>query len=222
MEFWGERWRAEIVGPLTRVLRGEFGRRSDNARVSRARGTATIPRTLAAFDPARDLAELRALYDEIEGLRERDAAFLAALAPARSAWSIEQHLAHVALANELVLRNIASLVAGKGALIVRDAAPDPRALEVLVRGYIPRGVARSPRMVRPPERVDPALLLQWLADGRAALEALDPATVVATELRIPHQLLGPLDAPQWARFGAVHTRHHLEIVREIAADRISR
>jgi hypothetical protein len=70
-------------------------------------------------------------------------------------------------------------------------------------------------MVRPPERVQRELLLEWLADGRRALAALDPATVVAGELKIPHQLLGPLDAPQWARFAAVHTRHHLVIVREV-------
>jgi hypothetical protein len=70
-------------------------------------------------------------------------------------------------------------------------------------------------MVRPPERVERALLAQWLADGRAALAELDPRALPANEPKIPHQLLGPLDAPQWARFAVVHTRHHLAIVREI-------
>lgn len=135
--------------------------------------------------------------------------------PACSGWSIEQHLAHVALANELVLRNLASLAAGKGLLLVRGGEPHPRALECLSAGRLPRGEAQAPRMVRPPERVQRVLLEQWLADGRAALEALDPAALVAGEWKIPHQALGPLDAPQWARFGAVHARHHLAIVDEI-------
>lgn len=171
---------------------------------------------MTAFDPARDLADLGTLYDALDELYG-DEALLATLVPERSGWSIEQHLAHVALANELVLRNVASLVAERGALIVRGGEPHPRALDVLATGRIPRGQAQAPRMVRPPERVQRALLRQWLTDGRAALAALDRSTLVASELRIPHQLLGPLDAPQWARFGVVHTRHHLEIVAEIRA-----
>ncbi|NOT32340.1 MAG: hypothetical protein HOP15_17980 [Planctomycetes bacterium] len=73
-------------------------------------------------------------------------------------------------------------------------------------------------MVRPPERVQRELLRQWLADGAAALAALDPLDLAPSELKIPHQLLGPLDAPQWARFGVVHTQHHLAIVREILGE----
>ena len=41
------------------------------------------------------------------------------------------------------------------------------------------------------------------------------ATIVASELKIPHQLLGPLDAPEWLRFARVHTEHHLAIVDEL-------
>ena len=70
-------------------------------------------------------------------------------------------------------------------------------------------------MVRPPDEVDRELLLQWIADGRREIEALDAASIVAGAQRIPHQLLGPLDAPQWLRFAVVHTRHHLEIALEI-------
>jgi hypothetical protein len=173
--------------------------------------------TTHAFEPARDLRDLAGLLDEIDGVLALAPELLVTLAPATSGWTVEQHLAHVALANELVLRNLASLAAGRGALVVRGGEPDPAAQAVLVAGRIPRGAARAPRMVRPPERVQRELLLEWLADGRRALVALDPAAVVASELKVPHQLLGPLDAPQWARFGVVHARHHLEIVREILA-----
>jgi hypothetical protein len=170
---------------------------------------------VSELDPARDLAALAGLYGEIEQLLERAAPLLARVVPERSGWSAEQHLAHVALANELVLRNLKSLAAGQGALLVRGGEPHPRALELLRAGRLPRGEAQAPRMVRPPERVLPELLRAWLADGRAALAALDSGALAPGELKIPHQLLGPLDAPQWARFGVVHTRHHLAIVREL-------
>ncbi len=56
-----------------------------------------------------------------------------------------------------------------------------------------------------------------LADGQKELESIDPTSITTTELKIPHQLLGPLDAREWLRFGVVHTRHHLSIALEILA-----
>jgi hypothetical protein len=163
----------------------------------------------------RDLASLRALWDVLDELLERFGEQLTIVQPECSAWSPEQHLAHVALANELVLRNLKSLARGEGLLLVRGGEPHPATHELLASGRFPRGRAQAPRMVRPPETVERELLLQWLADGRRELEALDARTVVAGELKVPHQLLGPLDAPQWARFAAAHTRHHLAIALEI-------
>ena len=172
---------------------------------------------MLTFDPERDLADLDLLQGEMDELFALDPARLARVVPEVSGWSSEQHLAHVALANELVLRNLKSLAAGQGHLLVREAESNPRALAVLAEGRLPRGQAQSPRMVRPPERVDRELLALLLADGRAALREIDPETLPVEEPKIPHQLLGPLDAPQWARFAVVHTRHHLAIVREILA-----
>jgi len=172
---------------------------------------------MSDFDPAADLDALRVLQGELDELLALDPARLARAVPAVSAWSSEQHLAHIALANELILRNLKSLATGRGPFLVHGAESNPRALVLLAEGHLPRGQAAAPRMVRPPERVERALLEQWLADGRTALAELDPRTLPPHEPKIPHQLLGPLDAPQWARFAVVHTRHHLAIVREILA-----
>jgi hypothetical protein len=172
---------------------------------------------ISSIDPVQDLAEFARLQDELDGLFRLDADLAARVVPAVSGWSAEQHLAHVALANELVLRNLASLARGTGALVVHGAESNPRALEVLASGNLPRGQAQAPRIVRPPERIQRELLDQWLADAREALARLDPRTLSAGEPKIPHQLLGPLDAPGWARFGVVHTRHHLAIAREVLA-----
>lgn len=168
-----------------------------------------------SFDTRADHARLTALQERIEHWLAGHEALLARLAPAISGWSAEKHLAHVALANELVLRNLKSLVKGSGLLVVEGGQPVPGALELLVSGRLPRGQAQSPRIVRPPAVVERALLREWLADARRELAALDPLAIRSTSQRIPHQILGPLDAPQWLRFGVVHTRHHLAIAREV-------
>lgn len=169
------------------------------------------------FDAARDLAALRSLTGAIDALLALDPETLAAVAPNVSGWSAEQHVAHVVLANELVLRNVRSLVKGSGMLVVKGGEPHPRALELLAAGRLPRGEAQAPRMVRPPEKVDRELVAQWLADGKHELAGLDAAQLVANDLKVPHQILGPLDARQWLRFGAVHARHHLVIVADVLA-----
>lgn len=168
-----------------------------------------------AFDPARDHAALVELYRAIDELYERFEPELAHRDAARSGWSVEQHVGHLALANELVLRNVQSLIAGKGALVTAGGTTHPLALQVLAAGVLPRGQAQSPRMVRPPEVIERELVRQWLDDGRRALETLELARVAPGELKVPHQLLGALDGPQWLRFGAVHTRHHLVIALEL-------
>lgn len=170
---------------------------------------------MSTFDPAVQLAHLRDLCRVIDRLIERQGDALRVPAPAVSGWTAEEQIAHVALANELIVRNLKSFARGSGALIVRGGAPIPEAIPILVAGRIPRGLVQSPRMVRPPAEYDRELFLAWIADDRRAIEALDPATIRSDELRIRHQALGPLDAPQWLRFAVVHTRHHLEIATEI-------
>lgn len=167
------------------------------------------------ISPQLDLPRLRSQCALIDSwIAEHGEALLRA-APAVSAWTAEKHLAHVTLANELVLRNIKSLMKEQGALVVRDAAQLEFAPQLLKAGQLPRGVAQSPRMVRPPEVIERELMLGWLADVRRELETLEPSELRPGRVFIPHQILGPLDAPQWLRFAVVHTRHHLVIAREL-------
>lgn len=166
-----------------------------------------------------EFAALRACLFDIDGLLARPANDLQRIVPSVSGWSVEQQLAHVALANELVARNLASIAKGVGPLLVPTGEPPPEALAVLVAGKFPRGQAQAPRMVVPPREVERAYLLDWLAGNRRDFAALEGkiAELGASTLRVPHQLLGPLSASQWVRFAAVHTRHHIEIAHEILA-----
>lgn len=165
------------------------------------------------LSPTADLDALRGLLARIDGFVAHPA--FASVAPAISGWSAEQHVAHLTLANELVLRNLKNLARGEGLLVQRGARPSPEATALLAAGAIPRGRAQSPRMVRPPEVIERELLLGWLADGVRGYAELDPAGLRDDDVCVPHQLLGPLNGVHWMRFALVHTRHHLVIAREV-------
>jgi hypothetical protein len=168
-----------------------------------------------SFEP--EFAALRESYLEIDGLLARAPEELRRVAPAVSGWSAEHQLAHVALANELVARNLRSLIKGAGMFVVDSGEPPQVALDVLIAGRFPRGRAQAPRIVRPPEEVQRDLLLDWLSGNRRDFDELATRTdeLRAASKKVPHQILGPLSASQWLRFAAAHTRHHLVIAREI-------
>lgn len=136
-----------------------------------------------------------------------------------SGWSVEQHIAHLSLANELVARNLRSLLKGAGPFVVDSGEPPAEALAVLAAGKFPRGRAQAPRIVRPPEAVNREYLSEWLAGNRSDFSELRRRDLefAACAKKVPHQVLGPLSAAQWLRFAATHTLHHLEIAREILA-----
>jgi hypothetical protein len=170
-----------------------------------------------AFDLESDFAALRELYGEIDALLARPPQELNRAAPAISGWSAEQHLAHIALANELVARNLASLVRGFGPFVVASGEPTEEVLGLLRHGRFPRGKAQSPRMVVPPAQVEREFLLDWIAGNRRDFASFSQrrAQLEAASGRVPHQILGPLSAVLWVRFAAAHTRHHVAIAREV-------
>jgi len=170
-------------------------------------------------DLAADFAELERGLARLRVIAGLQAERTEARRPEISGWCALEHVAHVSLANELIVRNLESLVAGAGLLVQSGGEPVPGALEILESGVIPRGRAQSPRMVRPPARIDRALLAEWLATAETGFAsfAAQPERIAAASGRIPHQLLGPLSAPQWVRFAMVHTRHHLAIADAVLA-----
>jgi hypothetical protein len=165
------------------------------------------------FETRDDFAALRPALEDLQRIVALPAEVAELRRPEQSGWSALEHVAHVSLANELIVRNLHGLASGQGLLLQQDGEPAAGALEVLESGVIPRGRAQSPRMVRPPARIDRALLAEWMKTAEVGFEHFS-ARVELLELatgRIPHQLLGPLTAPQWVRFARIHTLHHLAI-----------
>ncbi len=179
---------------------------------------------MSSFCPRTELARLHEDLIAIRRLLERPGEELALVAPRVSGWSADQHLAHLALANELVCRNVKSLLKGEGPLLVDKGEPPPDALAVLQAGRFPRGAAQAPRMVRPPEQVRRDYLIEWIEGNLREFDQLASQgdAIEAAAKRIPHQVLGPLSAVQWVRFAATHTRHHLDIAREVQAAAMAR
>lgn len=164
-------------------------------------------------------SDLGGVYRRIDDLLALPPQLAQGVAAHVSAWSIEHHLAHLALANELVARNLRSLLKGAGPFVVEGGEAHPEALAVLASGRFPRGRAQAPRMVRPPEKVERAYLVDWLDGNRRDFAELRQRSteLEACTQKVPHQIMGPLSAAQWVRFAAAHSAHHVEIANEIRA-----
>lgn len=172
------------------------------------------------FDPAEELAAIHGILDTFDRLRNSGPEVMDRRAPQVSGWSVAQHLYHCALATGLSLRNTASLVRGKGRLIQEEGSLSKEAEAVLASGRTERGQAEAPRMVTPPEEVNPEFLAMELETNRKDMERLaeQASEILAAPNWIPHQLLGPLDAVSWLRFTHLHAKHHLDIAQDILAE----
>lgn len=172
---------------------------------------------MSETDPAADLDALEASLDECQAFERDASADLDRTALDVSGWSPAQHLYHLALAADLALSNAVGLARGTSSLAVDGREPNELARALFAAGGFPRGRAEAPRMVRPPERVDRALLRAELQRGRTSLATAREivALLPAAPRRIPHQLLGALNAVEWVHFARLHTEHHLAIVRDV-------
>ncbi|TMU55391.1 DUF1569 domain-containing protein [Flagellimonas algicola] len=79
-------------------------------------------------------------------------------------------------------------------------------------GDFPRGVAKSPRVVRPPDVIlteDLHLQIAAAKEGLKTIQELDE------NAHFDHPYFSKLNKKQSIRFLKIHTRHHLKIVRDI-------
>lgn len=135
---------------------------------------------------------------------------------AASDWACGEHAGHVVMAALGIARGIERSLAEPER--DRDQSTRTDAAAILQAGVLPRGVAKAPERIDPTKRtreemlavVDPAMAAWSSLGSRARGIAESPG-------RFPHLLLGHLTSAEWVRFSAIHTAHHLRIVREIEA-----
>ena len=83
---------------------------------------------------------------------------------------------------------------------------------LLPLGYIPRGKARAPKHVLPPEIIKTEDLKVQLQNARTHIEKLN---ALPEKAYFKHFVFGMLPKNQTLRFLHMHTNHHLKIVNDI-------
>ncbi|WP_424493607.1 DUF1569 domain-containing protein [Salinimicrobium sp. GXAS 041] len=83
---------------------------------------------------------------------------------------------------------------------------------VLTTGHIPRGKAKSPKAVLPPQEISKEHLEMQLKE---ALGKIGYFTEVDENAHFEHPYFNKLNRKETKRFLAIHTRHHLKIIRDI-------
>lgn len=78
--------------------------------------------------------------------------------------------------------------------------------------YFPRGRAKSPKTVLPPEIITEKDLYAQLKKAKIQLENTKP---LHKHAHFRHQIFGMLSKKQTMYFLVMHTNHHLKIVRDI-------
>ena len=87
-----------------------------------------------------------------------------------------------------------------------------KAFLVLLVNSIPRGKAKAPSFTMPSEELSPASVLQSIQTSRKSIEALSKA---GKNQYFTHPIFGDLNIADTFKFLAVHTNHHLKIIKDI-------
>lgn len=83
---------------------------------------------------------------------------------------------------------------------------------VLTTKKIPRGRAKSPKIVRPQGNIDKKELEIHLSKTREQIKSLE---FLSKDNYFEHPFFGNLKLKQTINFLEIHTHHHLEIIRDI-------
>ncbi len=129
--------------------------------------------------------------------------------PGVSAGSIGWHLDHLMLTVELTL------------LKMTESSPEAYRREYgfwravcIGLGWLPRGRAKAPKIVTPVSLKEASALEEQLSQVR---EQLQKAALLHPKQYMQHPFFGKLKRDTAFRFLEIHTRHHLQIIKEINA-----
>lgn len=78
--------------------------------------------------------------------------------------------------------------------------------------YFPRGKARAPKYVLPPETIEKEALEKQLDEAKKSIQL---SSSIHPKVTFKHPYFGVLNRAQTITFIEVHTKHHLKIIRDI-------
>jgi len=171
------------------------------------------PWKVDAWDLAADLRKIEQQWGPL-GEILGDGARAGVRHPATSGWGCGEHAGHTVIAAFGIARGIERTLADPER--DRNESARKEAAALLRAGTFPRGVVKAPERIDPTGRTREEMLalVEPATQAWSALAARAQA-IAESPGRFPHFVLGHLTAAEWVRFCAVHTAHHLTIVREI-------
>ncbi len=127
--------------------------------------------------------------------------------PATSAGSVGWHITHCLL----TMANVMAAVSRSDAA---SYTPKKSLLKFVVMnsGFIPRGKVKAPKIVQPIGVDDEVVLKEKLLQAKKSLASINSWNA---RQYFDHPIFGHVPANKTKRFIAVHTNHHLKIIREI-------
>jgi hypothetical protein len=175
--------------------------------------TPTPPWQVGPWDLRPDLDKVREQWIPVREIL-RDPALYDLRMPSVSAWSCGEQAGHILLAARLMAVTIADNLSDPAR--DRDGEQAPFTRSVLRAGSFARGAARAPQVLEPEgrRRDDDLELFPTVVDAWEGIAAREQE-MRACAARGRHLVFGYLTSSEWVRMCAVHTAHHLAIVRDI-------
>jgi len=127
--------------------------------------------------------------------------------PAISSVSVGWHIEH----SLLVIKQITSTVAQSDPALFKQQFNFKRFC-VFFLNFFPRGKAQAPKVVLPSIELNHQALEESI---KHTYQALDYLKDCQTNQYFMHPIFGQLNKNQTIRFLAIHTNHHLKIIKEI-------
>jgi DinB superfamily len=170
---------------------------------------------LDAWELSSDLAKIEQQWATVHEILE-DPVLYEARNSAVSAWSCGEQAGHLTMVTRWVAKGIEENLATPD----RDVGGEwtDRAGPILEAGAFPRGVAQAPPQVNTLGKPrEPFLAILADTESRWKGIAEQAAQLPDCPARFQHFALGFLTSTEWVRFCALHTAHHLALVRDIRA-----
>ncbi len=171
------------------------------------------PAKVDAFELGVDFAKLNQQFDAVAAVLKNEAYFNLKNEKV-SKWSCGDQAGHIVLAAQMMRGGLQSNIDNPEQNV--DGQPNPMGKSVMAAGDFPRGVAQAPEAIRP-EGKSREDFIKLLESERKAWKDLEKMSDKLKELksRAPHPAFGPLSSVEWVRFVAIHSGHHLALVRDI-------
>lgn len=170
------------------------------------------------INPQEEYDATEAFYNTIREMLDWSDDRLHKIAESVSGWSPAQHIYHISVANGMMLKGVGLICQGHE-MMQKEGEINKIGRWAMENGTFPRGKAKAPKGVVPPDAPSREELDQALTRSRQRFEQTEAMLPLIPDAQgyFPHVFFGDLDAAQWLRCTRIHSEHHLTIIQEIDA-----